>query len=81
MTGIILFIGAFILLMLGIPVAFAFGGSALIAVLLDPNLSFSLFELLPYRIYGIMQNITLMAVPLFIFKGFILEKSKINKTD
>ena len=77
MTGIILFIGAFILLMLGIPVAFAFGGSALIAVLLDPNLNFSLFELLPYRIYGIMQNITLMAVPLFIFMGFILEKSKI----
>jgi len=77
MTGIILFIVAFILLMLGIPVAFAFGGSAIIAALLDPNIGLDVFGLLPYRIYGIMQNFTLMAVPLFIFMGFILEKSKI----
>jgi len=77
MTGIILFIAAFILLMLGVPVAFAFGGSAIIAALLDPNIGLDVFGLLPYRIYGIMQNFTLMAVPLFIFMGFILEKSKI----
>ena len=77
MTGIILFIVAFILLMIGVPVAFAFGGSAIIAALLDPNIGLDVFGLLPYRIYGIMQNFTLMAVPLFIFMGFILEKSKI----
>ena len=77
MTGIILFVAAFILLMLGVPVAFAFGGSAIIAALLDPNIGLDVFGLLPYRIYGIMQNFTLMAVPLFIFMGFILEKSKI----
>ena len=77
MTGIILFIAAFILLMIGVPVAFAFGGSAIIAALLDPNIGLDVFGLLPYRIYGIMQNFTLMAVPLFIFMGFILEKSKI----
>jgi len=77
MTGIILFIAAFILLMLGVPVAFAFGGSAIIAAILDPNIGLDVFGLLPYRIYGIMQNFTLMAVPLFIFMGFILEKSKI----
>jgi len=77
MTGIILFVVAFILLMLGIPVAFAFGASAIFAALLDPNLGLEVFGLLPYRIYGIMQNFTLMAVPLFIFMGFILEKSKI----
>ena len=77
MTGIILFIVAFILLMIGIPVAFAFGGSAIIAALLDPDIGLDVFGLLPYRIYGIMQNFTLMAVPLFIFMGFILEKSKI----
>jgi len=77
MTGIILFVAAFILLMIGVPVAFAFGGSAIIAALLDPNLGLDVFGLLPYRIYGIMQNFTLMAVPLFIFMGFILEKSKI----
>ena len=77
MTGIILFVIAFILLMLGVPVAFAFGGSAIIAAFLDPNVGLDVFGLLPYRIYGIMQNFTLMAVPLFIFMGFILEKSKI----
>lgn len=77
MTGIILFIVAFILLMLGIPVAFAFGASAIFAALFDPNLGLDVFGLLPYRVYGIMQNFTLMAVPLFIFMGFILEKSKI----
>ena len=77
MTGIILFIVAFILLMLGIPIAFAFGASAIFAALLDPELGLDVFGLLPYRIYGIMQNFTLMAVPLFIFMGFILEKSKI----
>jgi len=77
MTGIILFIVAFILLMLGIPVAFAFGASAIFAALVDPNLGLDVFGLLPYRVYGIMQNFTLMAVPLFIFMGFILEKSKI----
>ena len=77
MTGLILFAVAFILLMFGIPVAFAFGGSAIIAALLDPNIGLDVFGLLPYRIYGIMQNFTLMAVPLFIFMGFILEKSKI----
>ena len=77
MTGLILFAVAFILLMLGIPVAFAFGGSAIVAALLDPNIGLDVFGLLPYRIYGIMQNFTLMAVPLFIFMGFILEKSKI----
>ncbi len=77
MTGIILFVVAFTLLMFGIPVAFAFGGSAIVAALLDPNIGLDVFGLLPYRIYGIMQNFTLMAVPLFIFMGFILEKSKI----
>jgi len=77
MTGIILFVVAFILLMLGVPVAFAFGGSAIIAAFLDPNLGLDVFGLLPFRIYGIMKNFTLMAVPLFIFMGFILEKSKI----
>ena len=77
MTGIILFVIAFVLLMFGVPVAFAFGGSAIIAAFLDPNIGLDVFGLLPYRIYGIMQNFTLMAVPLFIFMGFILEKSKI----
>ncbi|WP_024788947.1 TRAP transporter large permease subunit [Lebetimonas sp. JH292] len=77
MTGIILFAVAFVLLMLGIPVAFAFGASAIFVAFIDPNIGLDVFGLLPYRIYGVMQNFTLMAVPLFILMGFILEKSKI----
>lgn len=71
-----MFFLALTLLLFGVPVAFAFGSAALLFVLLSPELSFSLFELLPFRIYGIMSNTTLMAVPLFILMGLILEKSK-----
>jgi len=77
MTGLILFAVAFILLMVGIPVAFAFGASAVFAAWIDPNLGLDVFGLLPYRIFGRMDNVILMAVPLFIFMGLILEKSKI----
>jgi len=51
MTGIFLFVTAFILLMLGIPVAFAFGGSAIIAAFLDPNVGLDVFGLLPYSLF------------------------------
>ena len=77
MTGLILFVVAFILLMLGIPVAFAFGASAVFAAWIDPNVGLDVFGLLPYRIFGRMDNVILMAVPLFIFMGLILERSKI----
>jgi tripartite ATP-independent transporter DctM subunit len=40
-----------------------------------PELGFDVFNILPFRIYGIMSNTTLMAVPLFIMMGLILEKS------
>jgi len=77
MSGLILFGVAFLLLIVGIPVAFAFGGSALFTALINPDLGIEVFGLLPYRIFGIMQNFNLLAVPLFILMGFILEKSKI----
>jgi len=70
-------IAALVLLMIGFPVAFAFGSSALFVALLTPDVGIDIFRLMPYRIYGIMQNFTLLAVPLFIFMGLILEKSKI----
>ena len=66
---------ALALLLLGIPVAFAFGGVAIIFAFLIPNLGMDVFHILPFRIYGIMSNTTLMAVPLFIAMGLILEKS------
>jgi len=66
---------ALALLLIGVPVAFAFGGVAMIFAFLVPDLGFEVFNILPFRIYGIMSNTTLMAVPLFIMMGLILEKS------
>ena len=77
MIGMLMFLTALLFLLIGIPVAFAFGGVAILFALLFPwDVGLQVFELLPFRIYGIMQNFTLMAVPLFIFMGLVLEKSK-----
>ena len=73
--ALIMFGAALVLLLFGIPVAFAFGGVAMIFAFLIPSLGFDVFNILPFRIYGIMSNTTLMAVPLFIMMGLILEKS------
>jgi tripartite ATP-independent transporter DctM subunit len=70
-----MFVVALLLLLLGIPVAFAFGGVAMIFAFFIPHLGLEVFNILPFRIYGIMSNTTLMAVPLFIMMGLILEKS------
>jgi tripartite ATP-independent transporter DctM subunit len=70
-----MFLLALILLLGGVPVAFVFGGVALLFALLVPDLGLQVFSLLPFRIYGIMGNTTLMAVPLFIAMGLVLEKS------
>jgi len=75
MIAIIMFLTALALLLIGIPVAFAFGGVAMLFALFLPELGFDVFNVLPFRIYGIMGNTTLMAVPLFILMGLILEKS------
>ena len=65
-------------LLLGYPVAFTLGGVSLIFALIcipfgvfDP----SIFKSIPIRIFGIMNNVTLLAVPLFIYMGTILERS------
>jgi tripartite ATP-independent transporter DctM subunit len=67
-------------LLLGFPVAFTLGGVSLIFAGLGHI--FGIFDLyllgtIPNRIFGIMNNSTLLAVPLFVFMGVILEKSKI----
>jgi len=72
----LMFILSLILLLSGFQVAFVFAGVALIFALLSNEIGLSVFEMLPYRIYGIMGNVTLMAIPLFIFMGLILERSK-----
>jgi len=76
MIAIGMFVFALALLLLGIPVAFVFGGVALLFALFIPELGLDIFNLLPFRIFGIMSNSTLMAVPLFIAMGLVMEKSQ-----
>jgi len=71
MFGVVL-----VFLLVGIPVAFVFGTVAIVFAFLIPYLGVEVFEVLPFRIFGIMSNTTLMAVPLFIAMGLVLEKSK-----
>ena len=68
-----MFIALTILLMAGFPVTFTLLGTALTFGLLGFGWSF--FNLLPLRIWGVVQNVTLMAVPLFVFMGVMLERS------
>ncbi|MGE4397156.1 MAG: TRAP transporter large permease subunit [Sulfurimonas sp.] len=75
MISMLMFIVVLALLMVGIPVAFAFGTVAIAFAFLIPEVGFDVFSVLPFRIYGIMSNTTLMAVPLFIAMGLVLEKS------
>ncbi len=74
----LMFAGLFLLLLTGFPVAFglaavglAFGFIGMEAGLFPANL----FQALPSRIFGIMQNDTLLAIPFFTFMGIILERS------
>ena len=61
--------------MVGIPVAFVFGAVSIVFAFFIPEIGFDIFATLPFRIYGIMSNTTLIAVPLFIAMGLVLEKS------
>ena len=70
---IAMFLTLVVLLMLGYPVAFTLGAVALAFGGIFLDLDF--FRLLPLQIWGVMTNFTLLAVPLFIFMGIILDKS------
>lgn len=76
MSALIMFMVALVLLLTGVPVSFVFGGVAILVAFFSPELGLEIFNVLPFRIYGIMSNTTLMAVPLFIAMGLILEKSQ-----
>lgn len=77
----VLFIIAIVFLLSGYPVAFSLAGSSLLMAgfgllftdIFDPSFLYAL----PERIYGVMTNETLIAIPLFIFMGIILEKARI----
>ena len=75
-----MFAGALVLLSLGYPVAFSLGGVAVLFALI--GVSLDIFEpvfltAMPTRIFGIMNNFTLLAIPYFIFMGSMLESSGI----
>jgi tripartite ATP-independent transporter DctM subunit len=78
-----LFLVVALVLLLGFPVAFTLGGVSLwfaLAGWMAGWLDFSFLMAMPNRIYGIMTNVTLMAVPAFIFMGLVLEKAKLAQT-
>lgn len=77
---LLMFVAICIFLLLGYPVAFtlagialAFAGLGILGGVFDPNL----LKSFPSRLYGIMNNYTLVAVPLFVFMGTVLEKSRL----
>ena len=71
--ALFMFVALIALLLLGYPVAFSIGAVALLFGI--PSLGLEFFNLLPLRIWGVMTNFTLLAVPLFVFMGVMLEKS------
>ncbi|MCA8932970.1 MAG: TRAP transporter large permease subunit [Rhodospirillaceae bacterium] len=75
-----MFLGACFVLLLGFPVAFSLAGTAVmfagIGMLLDV-FQFNLFGALASRYFGVMVNEVLVAVPLFVFMGVMLERSKV----
>jgi len=77
--GVSIFLVALLLLMLGYPVAFTFAGIGIAFVILFADAS--QLEQIPYRIYSNMgdngEGQVLMAVPLFIFMGLILQRTKL----
>jgi tripartite ATP-independent transporter DctM subunit len=89
-----MFFAALFVLIIGYPVAFSFGAVSIIfgavaawqevmpdgGVIADFYDEFlSMFSMMPFRIYSIMTNKILMAVPLFIFMGIVLQKSDLAK--
>ncbi len=74
----LMFAGLVIFLLLGYPVAFSLAANGIIFGLIGIELGLlhpSLFGALPERIWGVMSNDTLLAVPFFTFMGLILERS------
>jgi len=92
MIGIYMFGTALMLLAIGYPVAFTFGAVSILFGLISAYIEIivqggtfiefyeeflSMFSMMPFRIYSIMTNKILLAVPLFIYMGIVLQKSKL----
>ena len=80
LLGFTMFGVTMVALLLGFPVALTIAGSALIFAFIGDYfdlINFGMLSLYPLRIFGIMKAETLVAVPLFVFMGVMLEKSNI----
>jgi TRAP-type mannitol/chloroaromatic compound transport system permease large subunit len=74
----LMFAGLFLFLLSGIPVAFGLAATGLLFGFIGMEAGLfggNLFQALPLRVFGIMQNDTLLAIPFFTFMGIILERS------
>ncbi len=79
-VALLLFLAVIGLLLAGFPVAFSLGGTALIFAfggILGGGFEAAFLTALPSRIFGLMTNETLVAVPLFVFMGITLERARI----
>ena len=78
--GPLMFVVVFLFIFAGYPVAFSLGGTALIFAVIGIELglfSWNLLYAFPERVFGVMSNGVLLAVPFFIFMGTMLEKSQL----
>lgn len=76
----LMFAAVFVVIFVGYPVAFALGGTALIFAAIGVQVGFfdwNLLYAMPERVFGIMSNSVLLAVPFFIYMGIVLEKAKL----
>ena len=75
----IMFTGLLVFLLVGFPVAFSLAATGLFFGFIGMELGLfppNLFQALPLRVFGIMQNDTLLAIPFFTLMGIILERSR-----
>jgi len=77
-----MFLVACLVLMAGYPVAFSLAGTALLFAVVGTftgHFDMAFLQALPNRLFGTMENTTLIAVPLFILMGVMLEKSRLSE--
>jgi len=73
--SVVMVVSLFGLILVGIPVPFALAASGIVFGLV--GFGADLFHLVPLRIYGVATNYTMLAIPLFVFMGVLLEKSRL----
>ncbi|MCK5324465.1 MAG: TRAP transporter large permease subunit, partial [Woeseiaceae bacterium] len=79
-VALLMFLSVIVVLLAGFPVAFSLGGTALLFAavgVVAGSFNDALLSGLPNRVFGIMTNETLVAVPLFVFMGVTLERARI----